>query len=74
LVRAANTGISGVVDAYGRVKARLGLGETGVLDVSLPVPLPATPYARFGDWALAALLAFTALIAVILRRRVNGSI
>ena len=32
LVRAANTGISGVTDAYGRVQARLGFNETGVID------------------------------------------
>lgn len=36
LVRAANTGISGVVDAYGRVTASLPLGIRGFLDVGLP--------------------------------------
>ena len=50
LVRVANTGISGVVDAYGRVVNVLGLGRAGVVDSPLPRSLPPTPYARFGDW------------------------
>jgi apolipoprotein N-acyltransferase len=49
LVRAANTGISGVVDGYGRVTASLGLGQRGVLDASLPKVVPFTLYARLGN-------------------------
>lgn len=36
LVRAANTGISAVVDSFGRIKASLPLGQEGVLDSRLP--------------------------------------
>ena len=50
LVRSANTGISAVVDPWGRVQARLGLGETGVLDVALPQPLAATVFGRARHW------------------------
>lgn len=57
VVRAANTGISAVIDSRGRVAAGLGLGRPGFLDAALPAALPATPYARTGDGpALAALL------------------
>ena len=50
LVRAANTGISGVVDAFGRVVGRLGLNQQGVIDVALPKALPyKTPFARMGN-------------------------
>jgi apolipoprotein N-acyltransferase len=60
MVRVGNTGISAVIDAHGRVRASLGLGERGVIDAGLPVALAAaTPYGRFGDavpLALAALL------------------
>jgi len=56
LVRAANTGISAVVDGYGRVQAALGLGRSGVIDAPLPVALPPTVYARYGDWSVLALL------------------
>lgn len=65
LVRAANTGISAVVDPYGRIVAQLGLGREGVLDSALPRALPAPPYARWGDLTLLALFlaAFVLLLA-----------
>jgi apolipoprotein N-acyltransferase len=48
VMRAANTGISAAFDANGRELGRLGMNEQGVLLVSLPPPLPPTPFARFG--------------------------
>ncbi len=49
LANAANDGISGVVDPYGRVTARMGLGKIGALDADLPTSIPETIYARVGD-------------------------
>jgi apolipoprotein N-acyltransferase len=49
LIRAANNGISGAFDGYGRVLGRLGLNVRGVLDVPLPAALTMPIYARFGD-------------------------
>jgi len=71
LVRAANTGISAVVDPLGRIVASLPLGVEGVLDAPLPRPIDPTPYVRFGD-APAGLTMLVAL-ALVLRRRFRSS-
>jgi len=49
LVRAANTGISAIVDPLGRVVASLPLGVEGVVDSRLPQSVQPTIYARIGD-------------------------
>lgn len=48
LARAANTGITAMVDPFGRVTGALPLGTEGALDVFLPAPLPPTLFARTG--------------------------
>ena len=54
VVRAANSGISGVIDAYGRTRASLGVGRAGVLEVALPQALSTpTPFARFANLPVA---------------------
>jgi apolipoprotein N-acyltransferase len=67
VVRAANTGISAVIDPSGRIVARLGLGIEGVLDANLPSALPPTVYTRIRDIPAAVIMA-AALLLVIRRR------
>src|SRR5262249_30168720 len=49
LIRAANNGVSGAFDPYGRSLAQLDIDVRGTLDVQLPAALQPTPYARLGD-------------------------
>jgi apolipoprotein N-acyltransferase len=68
LVRAANTGISAVVDPLGRVISSLPLGTEGVLDAALPQALSPTLYTRAGDSG-PALIVVAGFILVARRRR-----
>lgn len=69
MARAANTGISAVIDPVGRTVARLGLGDKGQLDSILPAPLPPTLYARFGDSIFFALLLVFAAAGICAARK-----
>lgn len=67
VARAANTGISAMIDSYGRLVDSLTLGLRGVVDSRLPPRLSSTPYAVMGD--VPPLVIFGLLAAVLLRRR-----
>jgi apolipoprotein N-acyltransferase len=56
MLRAANTGVSAVIDAYGRVLAALDMQQEGVIDHPIPAMRQPTPYGRWGDAALVGLL------------------
>jgi apolipoprotein N-acyltransferase len=72
VVRAANTGISAVIDPLGRIVARLGLGLEGVLDSGLPSAIPPTIYARAGDIP-AAIIVIAGFVFVVRRRGARRS-
>jgi apolipoprotein N-acyltransferase len=72
VVRAANTGISGVIDPLGRVINSLPLGRDGVIDSALPRAIAPPLYARAGD--LPATVIFTGGLIVVLRRRWRGGL
>ncbi|MCY4291829.1 MAG: apolipoprotein N-acyltransferase [Roseovarius sp.] len=67
MVRVANTGISAMIDARGRVLASLPLGEANWIDARLPDPLPPTIYSRTGDVPIISLALF--LMGIALRRK-----
>jgi apolipoprotein N-acyltransferase len=70
LVRAANTGISAVVDPLGRIVKSLPLGAEGVLDSPLPRRVNVPLYARTGD--IAVMLFIAVVLLAVARRRARG--
>lgn len=68
LVRVANTGVSGVIDARGRVRASIPLGQAAWLDAPLPGALVQPPYAGWGEGPVLVLLAGIAALLFRVRR------
>lgn len=70
VARSTSTGITAIIDPYGRVVAHLPLGERGVLTGNIPPPLPSPFYARFSDLPVAVLFA-AFLCAALMARRID---
>jgi len=58
VARAANTGVSAVIDPMGRIVKELGSGKAGVVDSALPSALPETFFAQWGEIAFLLMLIF----------------
>lgn len=68
LVRAANTGISGVVDGLGRVRQQSILNKQAVIDSTLPQELEPTIYSKNGDYPVLIWLVLVILAAGYFRK------
>ncbi len=69
VVRAANTGISAVIDPLGRIRAEIGLGEKGVIDADLPDTGPRTLFSQLGIAVEIAVLMLAAMGWLAFRMR-----
>jgi apolipoprotein N-acyltransferase len=63
-IRAANTGISAIIDPLGTIIASLPLGSEGIIDSRLPKVVLSTLYAQWGDF-FAMILLFSAYLLCI---------
>lgn len=69
IVRAANTGVSAIIDGYGRIVAELPLGVDGVLDGVVPGERPASQFPRIGSMFLLTFYVFSVILLVASRRK-----
>lgn len=69
LVRVANTGISAVIDPWGRSLVQTALDEQRVVDIALPEPVAPPPFARYGHWVPGGLAVLCLLLAGVAYRK-----
>ncbi len=67
LVRSANTGVSAVIDPFGRIVNALPLSVENNLDSTLPVAETATVYSKWGKFSLTVTLAICLMLLVVRR-------
>lgn len=71
MIRAANTGISAIIDPLGRVSQQLMAGQAGVLNAQIAHRLAPTMFSRFGHWPLFGALTVFGCLAWVRRRKTH---
>ena len=74
MVRVGGTGISGIIDASGRVNHRIAYGATEVVSLPLPAALPVTPFgqnSRLSFWSICLCFLVVGFITGLVRKYQN---
>lgn len=72
VLRSANTGVTAVIDPYGRILNQLGMNKTGKLDSYLPMPVDLTLYSKIGDYPIILfLLILGAIVKYVTCRKIT---
>ena len=71
VIRVANTGISAIIDANGKVIDNLEINKSGYLDSFIPSRKDNTIYGLFGDLIFLSLVLFTMFIAFLIKKFIS---
>ena len=71
VIRVANTGISAIIDANGKVVENLSINKPGYLDSFIPSRKHSTVYGLFGDFIFISFILLTMLVAFINKKFIN---
>ena len=69
--RSANTGISAIIDPYGRIIDKIELGKKGSIFSPLPKKTLETYYSKVGDFLFFGVLILTLLMMIFLKKKKN---
>ena len=69
IARSTPTGISAVIDGFGRIRASLAQGEAGVIVTSLPPPQPQSLFSRLGLYPAAVAVVLIGFAGLLIERR-----
>ena len=71
VIRVANTGITAIIDAEGKVVKKLSINKSGYLDSFIPSRKHTTIYGKFGDLIFLSLVLLTLVIAFLNKKFIN---
>jgi apolipoprotein N-acyltransferase len=71
VIRVANTGISAIIDANGKVVESLSVNKSGYLDSFIPSRKQSTVYGLFGDLIFLSLILLAMAVAFIIKKFIN---
>jgi apolipoprotein N-acyltransferase len=71
VIRVANTGITAIIDANGKVVENLAVNKSGFLDSFIPSRKKSTVYGLFGDLIFLLLILLTVAVAFIIKKFIN---
>jgi len=71
LIRAANTGISGTIDAFGRIINSTSLNQATTIDTAIPQATSATLYSKYGNLIILSILLILSIVTRITPKKTS---
>ena len=74
IVRSANSGISAVIDTFGRVTAKIDLAKRGIVDAKIPRAILPTIYAEYGNLPIIIICLLILAVCGIINEKIRVNV